>query len=52
MLNFQQNGEKMKKYLEILKKCPLFNEISEEHLFKMLRLSKNHCFQSEKTVVF
>lgn len=26
----------MKKYLEILKKCPLFLEISDEHLLKML----------------
>ncbi len=26
----------MKKYLEILKKCPLFAEINEEHLLKML----------------
>ena len=36
MLNFQQNGEKMKKYLEILKKCPLFAGIEEEHLPRML----------------
>ena len=29
-------GEKMKKYLEILKKCPLFEGIGEENLLRML----------------
>ena len=36
MLNFQQSGEKMKKYLNILKKCPLFYGISEEELLRLL----------------
>ena len=36
MLNFQQNGEKMKKFKEILLKCPLFDGISEENLYTML----------------
>jgi CRP-like cAMP-binding protein len=38
MLKIQQNGEKMKKYFEILKKCSLFHEIEDEKLERML-----HC---------
>ena len=36
MLNFQQKENYLKKYLEILKKCPLFSEIEDENLLKML----------------
>ncbi len=36
MLKFQQKEEKMKKYSEILKKCPLFAGISEDDLSVML----------------
>ena len=36
MLNFQQKEKILKKYLEILKKCPLFDRIEEENLLKML----------------
>ena len=36
MLNFQQNGEKMKKYINILRQCPLFYDIGEENLLRML----------------
>ncbi len=36
MLNFQQNGVFMKKYFEILKKCPLFEGINEEYISRML----------------
>ena len=36
MLKFQQKEIKMKKYIEVLKKCPLFEGISEENLLIML----------------
>ncbi len=36
MLNFQQNEVILKNYLEILKKCRLFNGIEEKDLLKML----------------
>ena len=36
MLNFQQKEKKLKKYLEILKNCPLFENINDECLLKML----------------
>ncbi len=36
MLNFQQKVGFMKKYIEILRKCKLFNNISEENLLPML----------------
>ena len=36
MLKFQQNPIKMQKYLQVLKKCPLFFNIKEEDLPKML----------------
>ena len=36
MLKIQQKGEILKKYLEILKKCPLFYGIDEENLLRML----------------
>ena len=36
MLKFQQKEKKLKKYLEILKKCPLFDGIEEQSLLRML----------------
>ena len=36
MLNFQQKEKKLKKYLEILKNCPLFENINDNNLLKML----------------
>ena len=35
-MNFQQKEKNLKKYLEILKKCPLFSDIREEDLPVML----------------
>ncbi len=35
-MNFQQNGEKMKKYLNVLRRCPLFLGINDDDLIKML----------------
>jgi CRP-like cAMP-binding protein len=35
-LNFQQKEEILKKYLKILKKCPLFSDIGDEDLLRML----------------
>ena len=36
MLNFQQKEIVLKKYLEILKKCPLFDGIGDDELLRML----------------
>ncbi len=36
MLNFQQKGGCMEKYIELLKGCPLFFDIEEEELVRML----------------
>ena len=36
MLNFQQKEKKLKKYLEILKRCSLFNSIDDGDLIRML----------------
>ena len=36
LLNFQQKENALKKFLEILKKCPLFDGISDEELLRML----------------
>ena len=36
MLNIQQNGEKMQKYLKILKNCPLFFGIEDSELLTLL----------------
>ena len=36
MLNFQHEEKILKKYLKILKKCPLFREIEDESLLRML----------------
>ncbi len=33
---FQQKEKKLKKYLNVLKKCPLFFDIEDDHLIKML----------------
>ena len=38
MLKFRQMEKKMKKYFDILRKCPLFEEIEEENLIPLL-----HC---------
>jgi CRP-like cAMP-binding protein len=35
-LKFQQKEKILKKYLQILKKCPLFTDIEEENLLRML----------------
>ena len=42
----------MKKYLEILKKCPLFDQIKEEHLLKMLEClgAKTDFFDKKYTI--
>ena len=45
MLNFQQKEKKLKNYLEILKKCPLFEGISDESLLRML-----HCLGARVSV--
>lgn len=36
MLKFQQNGENMKKYFEVLKNCPLFADIGSDELSSLL----------------
>ena len=36
MLNFQQKEKKLKKYLSILKKCPLFKDIDDDRLLQFL----------------
>ena len=36
MLNFQQKEYSLKKYYDVLKKCPLFDNIEEHDLFTML----------------
>ena len=36
MLKFRQNVRKMKKYFDVLRKCPLFNFIDDESLMRML----------------
>ena len=36
MLNFQQNGEKMQKYLKVLKNCSLFSGIESSELLTLL----------------
>jgi CRP-like cAMP-binding protein len=53
MLNFQQKEEKMKKYLKILQKCPLFAGIEEEHLLRMLecRGAKVLTFDKKYTIL-
>ncbi len=53
MLNFQQNRWKMKKYLKILKRCPLFFGIGEEKLLTMLTClgAKIEFFDKKYTVI-
>ena len=36
LLNFQQTEKKMKKYLKILRQCPLFYDIEDNELLGML----------------
>ena len=36
MLNFQQKEKKMKKYFEKIKQCPLFEQIADADLLRML----------------
>ena len=53
MLKIQQKEEKMKKYLEILKKCPLFFEIEDESLLRMLScLEARVSFFDKKYTIF
>ena len=53
MLNFQQKEKKLKKYLEILKKCPLFEGIEDEDLLRMLNcLGAKVDFFDKKYTVF
>lgn len=53
MLIFQQKGEILKKYLEILKKCPLFYGIEDDDLLRMLNClgAKVECFDKKYTVM-
>ena len=52
MLNFQQKEKILKKYLPILKKCPLFADISEDDLVHMLAClgAKVESFDKKYTV--
>ena len=53
MLNFQQREKKLKKYLEILKKCPLFFGIDDDSLLRMLVcLGASVEFYDKKYTVF
>ncbi len=53
MLNFQQKEKILKKYLEILKNCPLFENIEEENLLRMLIcLGAKTSFFDKKFTVF
>ena len=53
MLNFQQKEKILKKYLEILKKCPLFENIADENLIRMLTcLGARVDFYDKKYTVF
>ncbi len=53
MLIFQQKGEILKKYLEILKKCPLFDDINGDDLLRMLNClgAKVEFFDKKYTVM-
>ena len=52
MLKIQQKEKNLKKYLEILKKCPLFYDIEDENLIKMLTClgAKTDFFDKKYTV--
>ncbi len=53
MLNFQQKENILKKYLEILKKCALFETINDENLLRMLTcLGAKVSFFDKKFTVF
>ena len=53
MLNFQQNEGSMKKYLNILGKCPLFFGIGQDELLRMLVcLGAKAEFYDKKYTVF
>ena len=53
MLKFQQKEKKLKKCLEILRKCPLFFDIEDEDLIKMLTcLGARTDFFDKKYTVF
>lgn len=53
MLKFQQNGDKMKKYFEILRACPLFRGICEDDLLRMLHClgAKVASFDKKYTII-
>lgn len=53
MLKFQQKEEKMKKYSEILKKCPLFSDMDEKDIPVMLAClgAKTDEFDKKYTVM-
>ena len=52
-MNFQQKEENLKKYLQILRKCPLFQDIEEEDLLRMLTcLGSRVEFFDKKYTVF
>ncbi len=48
MLNFQQKEKNLKKYLEVLRNCPLFRGIAEEDLLRMLTCLGARCVQFDK----
>lgn len=52
MLKFQQKVIKMKKYIEVLRRCPLFEDIEEENLLVMLNClgAKVDVFDKKYTV--
>ena len=53
MLKFQQKEKMMKKYLEVLKNCPLFKNISEDNLLTMLSClgAKTEIFDKKYTIM-
>ena len=52
MLNFQQKEKVLKKYLEVLKKCSLFENIEEDNLLRMLTClgAKTSAFDKKFTI--
>ena len=54
MLNFQQKEKILKKYIEILKKCRLFDGISDGEMQRMLNClgAKIESFDKKQTVLF
>lgn len=53
MLNFQQKVIFMKKYFEVLRKCPLFTGIQDDHILKMLTClgARVESFDKKYTIV-